>query len=117
MSMETSLVAILKTVCAKTYPDVAEDGTTPDYVVWQAIGGTTLYFGDNTAADKRNTLIQIDVWSLTRSGATTMIRAIEDALCESPAFTASPIGEASSDYDPDVKWYGSMQRFDVWASR
>lgn len=117
MSMETDLVALLKTVCARTYPDVAPAGTEPTYCVWQALGGESARFLDNTAADKRNTLMQISVWSKTRLDAITKIRAIEDLLCAATEFTARPQGEAASTYEADTQLYGSMQRFEIWATR
>lgn len=115
--MEVALVAILKTLCSRVYPDVAPLDTGKPYITWQAIGGEVARYLDNSAADKRNTLLQINTWALTRQDATTLIRQAEDALCGSSAFVARPQGEALSMYEPDTKLYGSVQRFSVWASR
>lgn len=117
MSMESDLVTLLKTVCTRTFPDVAPELTAKPYVTWQGIGGESLRFVENTAADKRHTLMQINVWSATRQEALTMIRQIEDALCVSAAFTATPQGEPLSTYEPDTASYGCIQRFDVWSAR
>lgn len=116
MSMETQLVALLKTICPRVYPDLAPANAATPYVTWQAIGGESLRYGDNTAPDKRNTLMQIDVWAKTRMEATTMIRQIEDAICSS-AWQAEPHGESRSTYESDTLLYGSSQDFDIWATR
>ena len=115
--MESDLSTLLKTICPRVYPDLAPVGTVTPYVTWQAIGGESIRFGDGSAPDKRNTLMQINVWSKTRLEALTLIRQIEDALCASAAFVATPQGEPLSTYEPDTLLYGSIQRFGIWASR
>lgn len=117
MSMESDLVTLLKAVCARTFPDVAPAATAMPYVTWQGIGGESMRFVEGAAADKRNTLMQINVWSTTRLQSLTMIRQIEDAMCVSAAFTATPQGEPLSTYEPDTETYGCIQRFDVWSAR
>lgn len=115
--MEAELVAILKALCPRVYPDLAPMDAGKPYITWQALGGEVARFLDNSAADKRNTLMQINAWALTRQDATTLIRQAEDALCGSAAFVARPQGEALSMYESDTKLYGAVQRFSVWASR
>ncbi|MEN6538694.1 MAG: DUF3168 domain-containing protein [Mizugakiibacter sp.] len=115
--MESDLATLLKGICVRTYPDIAPPNTATPYVTWQGIGGESLRYIDGAAADRRHTLLQINAWSKTRSEALTLIRAIEDALCASAAFTATPQGEPLSTYEPDPLLYGSLQRFDIWATR
>lgn len=117
MSMETDLQALLKLQCARVFQVIAPAGQTRPYVTWQAVGGKTLRDISNTALDKRNTLVQINVWADTSGAATTLIRAIEDAMCASVAFTADPQGEALSTYEEDTKLYGALQRFSIYAAR
>ena len=117
MSMESDLVTLLKTVCTRTFPDVAPELTAKPYVTWQGIGGESLRFVENTAADKRNTLMQINVWSATRQEALTMIRQIEDAICASALFTGTPQGEPLSTFEPDTDSYGCIQRYEIWSTR
>lgn len=117
MSMETDLNAMLKAICPRTFPDIAPEGTATPYITWQGIGGESLRNLDNTASDKRNTLMQVNVWSKTRLEALTLIRQIEDAICASAAFVGKPQGEPMSTYEPDTLLYGCMQRFDIWAAR
>lgn len=117
MSMESDLVTLLKAICVRTFPDVAPELTAKPYITWQGIGGEPLRNLDNTASDKRHTLMQINVWSATRSQSLAMIRQIEGALCASAAFIASPQGEPLSTYEQETESYGSIQRFDVIAAR
>lgn len=117
MSMETDLVTLLKTICTRTFPDVAPELTAKPYITWQGVGGEPLRNLDNSASDKRHTLMQINVWSTTRLQSLTMIRQIEDALCGSALFIAKPQGEPLSTYEPDAPAYGSIQRFDIIAAR
>lgn len=115
--MESDLSALLKAICTRAYPDVAPAGAVAPWITWQGIGGAAARNLDNTPADKRNTLMQVSVWSQSRLEALTLIRQIEDALCASPAFVARPQGEAMSTYESDTQLYGCIQRFDVWGSR
>lgn len=117
MSMESDLVTLLKAICTRTFPDVAPELTAKPYITWQGIGGESLRFVENTAADKRNTLMQINVWSATRLEALTLIRQIEDALCVTGAFTVKPQGEPLSTMEPDTNLYGCIQRFEIWSIR
>lgn len=117
MSMEADLVTTLSAVCSQVYPDVAPAGVTAPYITWQGIGGESARFIDNSAADKRNTIVQISVWATTRLEALSLIRSVEDALCAAAAYIATPQGESRSTWEPDTKLYGSIQRFSVWATR
>jgi hypothetical protein len=115
--METDLHALLSAACARTYPDVAPLGTVLPYVTWQGLGGKSLRYLANDAADKRHTFMQINVWADTRLAALTLIRQIEDAMCASAAFTAKPEGEPLSLYEDEPPLYGSVQRFSIYATR
>lgn len=117
MSMESGLAALLAAICPRVYPDVAPGGTATPYITWQGLGGEVARYVDGSAADKRNTLMQVNVWSATRLEALTLIRQIEDALCASALFVARPQGEPLSTYEEDPKLYGCIQRFDIWAAR
>lgn len=117
MTMESDLQTLLAGICPRTFPDVAPSGTVAPWVVWQGLGGASLRFVDNTAADKRNTLLQISVYSKTRSQALQLIRQIEDAITASMPLIATPQGEPASTYEDDTKLYGSIQRYSIWAAR
>lgn len=117
MSMEQDLQAALVALCPRVFQVIAPAPQTQIYVTWQAIGGHSLRYLENTPAGLRNTLVQVNVWALKSSDTTTLIRQIEDALCASAAFTALPQGEALSTYEPDTKLFGALQRFSVYAAR
>lgn len=117
MTMESDLSTLLKTPCPRVFPDVAPASTARPYITWQGIGGATARYTENTAASKRNTLVQINAWSATRAEALTLIRQIEEALCASTAFVVDPQGEALSTYEEDTQLYGCIQRFSIWAAR
>ena len=117
MSMETDLVVLLKTLCSRAFPDVAPAGTATPYITYQAIGGEAMRYGDGAAPDKRNTLMQVNVWAKTRSEALTLIRQVDDAISAASAWQSEPQGEAVSTYEAETQMYGSMQTFDIWATR
>lgn len=117
MSMESDLTALLKTLCVRTFPDFAPINTTRPYVTYQLIGGPSLRYLDNTAADKRQVLVQINVWADTRNASLVLARQIEDALCASSAFIAWPEEEPLCDAEPDFLRYGTTQDFSIFALR
>ena len=117
MSMESDLTTLLKTLCVRTYPDFAPTNTTRPYITYQLIGGPPTRFLDNTAADKRQVLVQINVWADTRAASLVLARQIEDALCASTAFSATPEEEPTCDSEPDFNRYGTTQDFLITALR
>lgn len=117
MSPEADLVTVLNAVCPRVYPDVAPAGAPKPYVTWQALGGRSLRNLDKTHGGKRHTFLQINTWADTRAAATTLIRAIEDAVTATTDFIGMPDGEPQSTYEPDTKLYGSIQRYSVYSDR
>ena len=117
MSMESDLQALLVAKCPRTFPDLAPTGTARPFVTWQGLGGEPLGFIDNTAADKRHTLMQISCYATTRLAVLQLIRDIETVMRASTAFIATPQGEAVSAYEMDTLLYGSIQRFEIYALR
>ena len=117
MSCEGDLTTLLKTICPRVFPDVAPSGTAKPFIAWQALGGESLRFLDNTAPDKRNTYMQVAVYSTTRMESLALIRAAEVALCASSAFAVDPQGEPMTTYEDDTQLYGAMQRYSIWAAR
>lgn len=117
MTMESDLSTLLQSICVRVYPDIAPEGAARPYLTWQGIGGKSWRNLDNTPADKRNTFMQVNAWSLTRMEANSLIRQIEDALCASVSMICTPDGEPISMYESDTKLYGSMQRFSIISAR
>lgn len=117
MTMESELHTLLLTKCPRVFPDIAPSGTVKPFVTWQGIGGESLGYLDNTAADKRKTLMQINAWATTRLQSLALIRDIETSLRASGAFVATPQGEALSTYESDTQLYGCVQRFEIVSIR
>lgn len=115
--MESDLVAVLQTQCPRVFPDVAEHATALPYVTWQLIGGTPWRYVENSAADRRHSLVQINVWAATRAETLTLIRAIETALCAAAQFTVRPESEPIADMDDETKRRGCLQDFSIWSLR
>lgn len=117
MTMESDLRTVLLTQCPRVFPDVAPSETPHPFVTWQGVGGEAVSFVDNTAPDKRFTLMQINVWTDTRLEALALIRSIEAALRVAATIVATPQGESISTTDPVTKAYGCIQRFEIEATR
>lgn len=117
MTMESDLQALLVTKCPRTFPDLAPSGTARPFVTWQGLGGESLGYLDNTAADKRMTLMQVSCYATTRLASLALIRDIETAMRASGAFTAMPQGEAISVYEQDTSLYGCIQRYEIISLR
>ncbi|MDI4633291.1 DUF3168 domain-containing protein [Pelomonas sp. V22] len=119
MSVEAELTTLLKTVCPRVYPDVAPAGVARPYVTYSGIGGKPMRFLDNTAGDKRNTIMQVSVYSSTRAQTMDLIRAIEELLCGSATLVAMPMDEPYSTYeeDADPPIYGANQDFSIYTNR
>jgi hypothetical protein len=111
MTFETDLFALLKTVSPRVFPDFAPTDTPRPYVTFQQVGGAVLNPLGNEGPGVRLPEVQVNVWSDSRAGAMTLIRAIEAAMRGATAFTARPMGDAVADYDADVPVYGCRQDF------
>ena len=111
--MESDLVALLEAICPRVSPDVAPLSTQRPYITYQQIGGRSLRWLDNTASDKRHALMQINVWHSQSMLATDMAHAIEDSLCATSAFVATPQGEIQTTYEHDLELYGTIQTFGI----
>ena len=117
MAVEQELFDAIKAICPRTFPDFAPVSTQRPYCTYQQIGGKSLRYLNNSAADKRNSVVQINCWADTRQSATMLARQIEDALCAYSLFTATPNGEPVGDFDADVPVYGTRQDFSIYSTR
>lgn len=115
--MEAALQALLVALCPRARVDFFAELPAMPYVTWQLIGGKSIRFLDNSAPDKRNTRVQINVFSATRKECMALIRQIEEAMCASSAFVATPDAEPMTDFDADMKVYEAMQDFSIFATR
>lgn len=117
MTMESDLHALLVAVCPRVFPDFAPISTQRPYITLQGIGGPVFRFLDNTTGDKRRTRVQINVWADRRDESLALIRQIEDAMCASTSFVATPESEPIHDFDADFRVYGSIQDFLITSTR
>lgn len=116
MSLESLLTTKLKTVCTRTYPDVAPEGAvTAPYCTYQFVGGEAITFLDRALPGLRNARVQVNVWSKTRLECNDLARQIEDVLRLAATLQAQPLGAFVSDFDDDVKLYGTRQDFSIWS--
>lgn len=117
MTMESDLVTLLQVRCPRVHPLVAPLSTTRPYITWQHIGGRPLRYTENTAANKRHSMVQLNVWAATMLDAMTLIRQLEDDLCASTAFEAVPDSEPIGQEHVDFETYGAQQDFSIFATR
>jgi uncharacterized cupin superfamily protein len=117
MTVEADITALLRTICPRTFPDVAPTVTDRPYVTYTQYGGQALVFLDNTLPSKENGEFQINVWSATRGEAKALIKQIEAAMVAAGAFSARPLAAPASDYDQDMMVYSARQDFSVWSNR
>ncbi len=117
MSLETAIDTLLKTICVRTFPDVAKAGTDSPYVTWQVIGGASVNYVDDAIPDIENAIVQVSVWSTRRLEANDMMRQVEDAIRTSPAFSGRPVSQPNGTYEEHVELHGAIQRFTIWSAR
>ena len=119
MTMESDLTTLLKGLCPRVFPDFAPSGTAAPWITYQHIGGQPLRYADNTAADKRHTHLQVNVWHASRLDALQLMRQVEDALCATAVFVARPVSEPTSQAEEDMlpSMYGFLQDFEIWSQR
>lgn len=117
MTIEAGLFTVIGAVCPRVFPDVAPVSTTRPYVTYQQIGGAVINYMGREVPNKRNARVQINVWADTRASAVSTMLAIEDAIRLSTLFQGEPESAMTSDYDPDMLRYSSMQDFTIWDDR
>jgi hypothetical protein len=117
MSLETELLAVLKTVCPRVFPDVAPVSTTKPFVTYQQVGGEALTYLERATPDKVNALMQINVYAATRTEANNTARQIEQALTAATTLNAKPDGALVALYEEDTEIRGARQDFSIWAQR
>jgi len=117
VSLESDLYGVLSALCPRVYPDFAPTTEARPYLTWQIIGGSVIAPVSNDMPDKRNAMVQVNVWADTRAQANTMAQQIEEALMGSALFQARPIDALSAAFDDDLSVRGAQQTFSIWASR
>jgi hypothetical protein len=113
VSLETDLVAAIELICPRVYPDIAPDNAALPYITWQHVGGGVINPLDNSAPNKRNHRIQINVWSKTRLEANEILNDIEDAIRAAP-LNGRPVGALFARYEEMTRLRGAQQDFTFW---
>lgn len=113
MSVESELVAVLRSACPRVFADMASVPPESPYVIWQGIGGPATRYADNQAADKRRVRVTITSWAESREAANTLAQDIEARLASAAAIVARPDSEAAAIVEPDNSppLYGAQQDF------
>lgn len=117
MSVESDLDTLLKAICPRSYAVRVKSVPAKPYLIWQQLGGDSIMFTDHTPADKRSVLMQVTAWGESYLSVIGLIRQVEDAMCASSAFLATPTGEPLTTHEPDTDLFGAIQRFNIFAAR
>ena len=116
MTVETTLGACLLAWPAlsgiKVRAEVAQPTDATPYIVHTQITGTRVNSlkGDSGLANPR---FQVDVYADTKAQATSLKRAVREAILANPDLAATLIPEGSG-YEPDTKRYRQRQEFSCW---
>lgn len=113
MIEETLYTALSPLVGGRVSPDFAEVGTELPFIVYNRIGGSVIKPLNKSLPDKEVAMVQIDVWHTTRLAASTLAKQVEDTLRQLESVAAMPHAAIMYDSDPDLKWYGTKQTFDI----
>jgi hypothetical protein len=114
MTLEDKLAEALRTVCPRVFRGTAPVGTERPYITYQRLGGQSVNFIDNAIPDKRNALVQVNVWG---GDPDVLIQQIELTLRTAADMQAEPQGESRDADEPDMELAGASQDFDIWAGR
>lgn len=119
MSVESELVAVLRTACPRVFADIATVPPERPYVIWQGIGGPATRYVDNQAADKRRVRVTITSWAESREAANALAQDIEARLASATSIVGAPEAEAAAIVEPDNVpiLYGAQQDFLIVGAR
>ena len=113
MSLETDVYTLLTGVCPRVFPDFAPTGTAKPFVTWSIIGGQALLPMGKTVPNRRQALVQVNVWSETRIEANSLMLQIDSAFRQSSVFDASPYAEMMTVVDEESNLRGAIQDFRI----
>jgi hypothetical protein len=117
VSLETDLVTVLKTACARVRPDEGNLNEARPFVTYQHIGGDPLRYLDGSAAAQRHAQLQVDVYADTAEQAIALMLAVETALCGAATLIASPVGALRSSDVEGMALRRCLQEFSVLGVR
>lgn len=96
----------------RCYPDIAPIGTPRPYITYQAVGGQSPNYLDNTV-QLQNARMQVNVWADARTVEIPLMQSVIVALTTG-AIRATTIGAPVRTYEVDTELYGARQDFSVW---
>lgn len=111
MSLETDFYSTVAAICPRVFPDFAPVDTARPFVTWSQIGGRALTPLGKDVPDRREAIMQVNVWSDTRLEANQTILAIDAALRISVVFDARPNGEFMAITHEETDLRGAIQDF------
>jgi hypothetical protein len=111
MSLESNVYTVLKTVCDNVYPDFAPEDAPKPFVTWTQIGGSAIKPLGKDVPNIRESVIQVNAWSLSRITTTQLILGIDAAMRTATQFSAQPVAEMMSVTDQDTGMRGAIQDF------
>lgn len=118
MTVEADLFQTLNALFGgRFYPDVAPDSAPTPYGVFQQVGGQTVSFLELGVPSKKNGRFQIACWSTTRLEASAIGMAVENAMLVATAFSATPLGSMTGEYEEETRRFGTRQDFSIWSDR
>lgn len=117
MSLETDLVAVLRTLCPRVHPDVAPTTTELPYITYQQVGGERAHYVEGQQIAQVNAMVQINVWHATRLQANDLSRQVEAALLAASTLQAEPEGALIAAFDDATEIRGAQQDFSIWGAR
>lgn len=117
--MKFRLYAVLAAVCPRVYVQgTVPAGVVRPYVTYFQIAGQSVNYVDDAIPDIKNGAQQVCVWAERQTEADALMKQIEDAIRTAATIQGRPLSEAiDAPYEPDTKLCGSIQRFDIWATR
>ena len=114
MTVESDLFAAIKSLTTnRCFPDVAPNGATAPYTVFQQVGGSAFNFLESAVVGKRNARFQVSSWATTRIAAKALALSVEDALVAS-TLRAYVLGAPTSVYESETLMYGCHQDFTIF---
>ena len=115
MSMDAQVSAALSALVeSRVYPDIAPDDVTRPYITYQQVGGNVVNYTEGGVPDRRNAMVQVNVWAATRLGASELSEQAENTLRTLTDLQTTVLGARVSIYESETKLYGARQDYSIW---
>jgi hypothetical protein len=103
-------------VGARVYADVAKQGVSRPYVVWQEISTTEVndLSGSAETSGTHNYRIQVTFWAVDATRAREGNKQVKLAMIAASGIKSLAIDTRALPYEPDTKLHGMQTDFSVW---